>query len=357
MPKSPTKSCKSTQQRATDPHLTIALDVMGGDFGPSVTLSSASLALSEHPNLNLLLVGQQTVIEPWLQQQPANYQQRCKILHAEQVVEMDERPVSALRTKRQSSMRKALEAVAAGNAAACVSAGNTGALMAMSKLILKTLPGIERPALITALPTMDGGRLHMLDLGANVDCDSETLFQFALMGSAMTQVVENIEAPRVALLNIGEEEIKGNDQIKQTAQLLQQCEDINYSGYIEGNAIFAGQADVVVCDGFVGNICLKTCEGLTSLMLAKMFPGRNLPRWKKWLIGLIFPGVVTLKKAMNPDQYNGASLLGLRGIVVKSHGNADVGAMASAISEAVLEVERQVPDRIADMLKSALLGN
>lgn len=330
---------------------------MGGDYGPSVTLSSASQALSEHPNLQFLLVGQQTVIEPWLKSQPESIQQRCQLRHAEQVVQMDERPVSALRTKRQSSMRLALEAVAAGEASACVSAGNTGALMAMSKLILKTLPGIERPALITALPTMDGGRLHMLDLGANVDCDSETLFQFALMGSAMTQVVENIPQPRVALLNIGEEEIKGNDQIKQTAQLLQSCDDLNYCGYIEGNAIFTGQADVVVCDGFVGNICLKTCEGLTNLILTSLFPKRHLPKWKKWLIGLMFPGVVKLKKAMNPDQYNGASLLGLRGIVVKSHGNADVGAMTAAISEAVLEVERQVPKRIADMLESALLGN
>ena len=230
---------------------------MGGDFGPSVTLSAANKALSTHPELKLILVGHQSVITPWLQQQSPDFQSRCQLLHASQTVEMCERPVSALRNKRDSSMRLALNAVAEDKAQACVSAGNTGALMAMSKLILKTLPGIERPALITALPTIDGGKLHMLDLGANIDCDSETLFQFAVMGAAMAQVVENIPKPKVALLNIGEEDIKGNDQIKQTAALLQTCSDINYIGYIEGNSLFKGQADVVVCDGFVGQYLLK----------------------------------------------------------------------------------------------------
>ncbi|MCM2679853.1 phosphate acyltransferase PlsX [Echinimonas agarilytica] len=337
-------------------NLTVALDVMGGDFGPSITLSAASQALSLYPNLYLLLVGQSDTIQSWLYSQSSDIQKRCSVIHSEQVIEMDERPVSALRNKRQSSMRLALDAVANGQAQACVSAGNTGALMAISRMVLKMLPGIERPALIAALPTLNGGRVHMLDLGANVDCDSDTLFQFALMGSAMTRVVEGISRPRVALLNIGEEEIKGNDQIKQTAQLLHNSGDINYTGYIEGNALFTGQADVVVCDGFVGNICLKTCEGLTSLLLSRLFSAQRTPAWKKWLIRKVFPEVIKLKDAMNPDQYNGASLLGLRGIVVKSHGNADENAMATAIGEAVIEIERQVPERIADTLESALMG-
>ena len=338
------------------PNLTVALDVMGGDYGPSITLAASLLALSQHPSLNLILVGSPNAISDWHSSLIPEFATRVRLVAAEQVVEMDERPVSALRNKRQSSMRLALEEVAEGRAQACVSAGNTGALMAMSKLVLKMLPGIERPALITALPTVSGGKLHMLDLGANVDCDSETLFQFALMGSAMTQVVEGIDQPRVALLNIGEEEIKGNDQIKQTALLLQSCDDINYTGFIEGNALFADQADVIVCDGFVGNICLKTCEGLSSLLLAKLFTGKNTPSWKKWLIKRLFPQAANLKAAMNPDQYNGASLLGLRGIVVKSHGNARAEALATAISEAVIEIERQVPRRIADLLETAQIA-
>ena len=329
---------------------------MGGDHGPSVTLAAASLALSQHPSLHLLLIGNQTVIDNWMTSLPSELASRTQAIHAEQRVEMDERPVSALRNKRQSSMRLALEEVAAGRAQACVSAGNTGALMAMSKRVLKMLPGIERPALITALPTASGGRLHMLDLGANVDCDANTLFQFALMGSAMTQVVEGIDKPRVALLNIGEEEIKGNEQIKQTAQLLQACSAINYSGYIEGHRLFSDAADVVVCDGFVGNICLKTCEGLTQLLMSRLFSGQPLASWKKWLLKLVLPEAGKLKAAMNPDQYNGASLLGLRGIVVKSHGNARVAAMVCAIGEAVIEIQRQVPQRIADLLETAQIA-
>lgn len=334
-------------------NLTLALDVMGGDHGPSITLEAALKALSQHPTLHILLVGSPAVIQPWLSLLPPVLAARASLVVAEQVVEMDERPVNAIRHKRHSSMRLALEEVAAGRAQACVSAGNTGALMAMSKLVIKMLPGIERPALISALPTISGGRLHMLDLGANIDCDSETLFQFALMGSAMTQVVDAIDHPRVALLNIGEEEIKGNDQIKQTAQLLQSCDDINYTGFIEGNALFTEQADVVVCDGFVGNVCLKTCEGLTSLLLTKLFAGQTAPRWKRWLVKKLFPEIARLKEAMNPDQYNGASLLGLRGIVVKSHGNAGVDALATAIHEAVIEIQRQVPKRIAELLETA----
>ncbi|GAA5214845.1 phosphate acyltransferase PlsX [Corallincola platygyrae] len=337
-------------------HLTLALDAMGGDHGPSITVPAAVQALQSHPNLHIQLFGQEQKLSYALNQiSLGDLEDRIQIVHAPDVVDMRDKPSYALRHRRESSMRLALNAVSDGAADACVSAGNTGALMSMAKFVLKTLPGIERPALVAALPTQVGKKVHMLDLGANINCDSETLFQFAQMGHVLVQQVEGIERPRVALLNIGEEETKGNDQIKQTAQLLQECDDIHFVGYIEGRDIFTGNVDVVVCDGFVGNVCLKTCEGVSEFII-KEFKQRFKPKgWMRLILPFVLPTLSRMMKGMNPDQYNGASLLGLRGIVVKSHGNADLKAFRHAIDEAVIEMERQVPKRIKDQLEAALL--
>jgi glycerol-3-phosphate acyltransferase PlsX len=329
---------------------------MGGDHGPSVTVPAAVQALRIYPNLKIQLFGLEQELLPLISKNlDDDLLSRISVHHAEDAVSMSDKPSYALRHRRNSSMRLALNAVADGAADACVSAGNTGALMSMAKFAIKTLPGIERPALVSALPSEEGGRVHMLDLGANINCDSETLFQFALMGHVLAQQVEHIAHPRVALLNIGEEEIKGNDQIKQTAQLLAECEDINFVGYIEGRDIFTGKIDVVVCDGFVGNVCLKTCEGLSEFII-KEFKRRLKPKgWMKYVLPFILPALSKMLKGLNPDQYNGASLIGLRGIVVKSHGNADLKTFLCAIDEAVVEMERQVPKRIKDQLEAALL--
>jgi glycerol-3-phosphate acyltransferase PlsX len=256
----------------------------------------------------------------------------------------------ALRNKKDSSMRRALEAVRDGTAQACVSAGNTGALMALARYIVKMIPGIDRPAIITAIPTETGHTL-MLDLGANVDCDSEALFQFGIMGSVLSQAVDQVPQPRVGLLNIGEEEIKGNDQVKQASHLLQNSPFINYIGFIEGNDIFAGKCDVVVTDGFTGNNVLKASEGIVRLLAFKLRAvfQRN---WLNKLVGLlILPILKSFKREIDPDQYNGATLIGLKGIVIKSHGAASVQATVCAIEEAIKEVEMDIPRKIAQQVE------
>ncbi|MBY6188597.1 phosphate acyltransferase PlsX [Marinobacter hydrocarbonoclasticus] len=336
-------------------NLTLALDAMGGDHGPHITVPAALQALALYPQLTIILVGDRIAIGEQLRRHHRTESSRLQLLHAEQVVSMSDRPLHALRNRRKSSMRLALELVHEGKADACVSAGNTGALMAMAKVVLKTLPGIDRPALTTALPTTTGDPVYMLDLGANVVCDSETLFQFAVMGSVLAECVGNRRRPRLALLNVGAEEIKGNDQVQQAAQLLQATPQLNYRGFIEGDGIYTGAVDVIVCDGFVGNVTLKTTEGIARLLVQQMrqaMEGNLLAR----VLGLLLKGrLKQLYKQMNPDQYNGATLLGLRGIVVKSHGNADKAAFLRAIEEAVLEVQRQVPGRIKSRLESVLM--
>ncbi len=328
---------------------------MGGDFGPHVTVPAALQALSHYPHLNIVLVGDRIAVGEQLRRHNATESPRLQLLHAEQVVPMTERPVQALRTRRQSSMRLALDLVRDGQADACVSAGNTGALMAMAKVVLRTLPGIDRPALVATLPTTNNRPVYLLDLGANVVCDSETLFQFAVMGSVLAERVGRRKRPKLALLNVGSEEIKGNDQVQQAAQLLQATPQLNYTGFIEGDGIFTGEVDVIVCDGFVGNVTLKTTEGIARLLLDQLrqsVKGSVLAQCLAWLLK---GRLRKLNQQMNPDQYNGASLLGLRGIVVKSHGNADQTAFLRAIEEAMVEVERQVPGRIKDRLESVLL--
>jgi phosphate acyltransferase len=335
----------------------IALDMMGGDYGPRSSIPAAIRAVDRFPYVHLFLCGHSQSIHTSLKKHNALAHPRITVVHSEQVVNQDERPDLALRRKKQSSMRKALELVEEGKADACVSAGNTGALLAMARYVLKTIPLIKRPALISSLPTYEDDKVLLLDLGANIHNCSDTLFQFAVMGSVMAEEVEGIERPRVALLNVGEEEVKGADHLKLTAEKLMRCEHINYVGFAEGNDIFAGKADVIVCDGFVGNVALKTIEGVAKLIISKLRALSDKSIFSKIMIGVLMPGIRKLFSKMNPDQYNGASLVGLRGIVVKSHGNASERAFYSAIKEAVKESQRQVPHKIKDKVELMLQAN
>ena len=277
---------------------------------------------------------------------------RLRIQHASEIVGMTELPPKALRKKKDSSMRVAINLVKSGEADAVVSAGNTGALMATARFVLKTLPGIDRPAIISAIPSI-GGHTHMLDLGANAECTTEQLFQFAVMGSVMANAVHGIEHPRVGLLNIGTEEIKGNEQLQEAARLLSSSQ-MNYIGFVEGDDVYLGEVDVVVCDGFVGNVALKTSEGVAKLlghMMKEEFT-RNLFTQASALAAK--PVLNALKQRMDPRKYNGASLLGLQGIVLKSHGGADEVAFQHAIETAITEVDKQVPSKISHLLAEVL---
>lgn len=325
--------------------ITLAVDVMGGDHGPAVTVPASLQVLAEHPDLQLFLVGDESLIQPLLSRVPAAQRARITVTHTTEFVTMDDKVATALRIKKQSSMRLAINAVRDGQAQACVSAGNTGALMAVSRFVLKTHADIDRPAIMTALPTQTG-HVHMLDLGANVDSGPEHLLQFAQMGALVAEALDGHARPRVGLLNIGEEEIKGNDLIKQTNELLR-ASGLNYIGYVEGDGIFRGEADVVVCDGFVGNIALKSSEGVAKMMagMIKEEIGRSL--LNKVFGALALPIWRGLKQRMDPGRYNGASLVGLTGIVVKSHGSADAASFAQALRVAILEVEKDVPALIA----------
>ncbi|BDM64605.1 phosphate acyltransferase [Shewanella sp. NFH-SH190041] len=336
-------------------NLTLALDVMGGDHGPHVTVPAALQALAIHSCLNLILVGDKAKISPLLQSASPSQLSRIDIIHTTEVVQMSDRPVYALRRCKNSSMRLAIELVRDGKADACVSAGNTGALMAMAKVLLKTLPGVDRPALVSCLPSSKNRPVYFLDLGANVACDAEALFQFAVMGSALYEAVEKVERPRVALLNVGIEEMKGNDQVQHAAQYLQDTPQLNYTGFIEGDEIYTGNVDVIVCDGFVGNITLKTSEGIARLLVHQLKKGLTQGFLIRLLARLIAPGIQKVLNQMNPDHYNGASLIGLRGIVVKSHGNADQEAFLQAVNLAVTEAQRRLPEMIKDRLESILL--
>jgi glycerol-3-phosphate acyltransferase PlsX len=294
---------------------------MGGDFGPDVVVPAALQAATAYPDVNFILVGDEAVLAAAAKKTGMANNPRIRIQHASQKVEMDELPSNALRNKKDSSMRVALDLVKAGDADACVSAGNTGALMATSRFVLKMLPGIDRPAICTSLPSASS-HTWVLDLGANVDCDAKHLFQFALMGSVLASAVDGNANPSVGLLNVGEEEIKGNEAVKRAAQLLADG-PMNYAGFAEGDDIYLGNFDVIVCDGFVGNIAL-----------------------------IAMPVLKAFRSRIDPRHYNGASLLGLRGIVIKSHGGADALAFANAIKVAILEVRESVPERITAQLQS-----
>lgn len=334
---------------------TIAIDAMGGDIGPSVTVPAALHVLQKQPHVKLILVGDEGELQAELAKYHPAKSDQIIIQHASQKVEMNESPSIALRTKKDSSMRIAINLVKEGEAQACVSAGNTGALMATAKFVLKTISGIDRPAISTVLPTMKKGKkVRVLDLGANVDSHAEHLFQFAVMGSVLSATVENMKRPTVGLLNIGTEDIKGNEQVKKVAQMLSETADINYIGYIEGDDIYKGVADVVVCDGFVGNVALKVTEGVVKLVsyYTKEAFSRN---WLTRLSGLAALHVFkSLRKQLDPSRYNGASLVGLQGIVIKSHGSANIIAFANAIKEAILEVKNDIPQQIRDQITDFL---
>ncbi len=323
--------------------ITIALDAMGGDHGARVVVPAALDFLGRDRECRLILVGREEVIRQYLP--GGSLPDRLSLHHASQEVAMDELPSRALRGKKDSSMRVAIDLVKQGRAAACVSAGNTGALMATARFVLKTLPHVDRPAIITALPAING-RTWVLDLGANVDCQAQHLFQFAVMGAELVSALEGIVRPTVGLLNIGQEEIKGNEQVKEAHELLGASE-LNYLGYVEGDDIYLRDGlDIVVTDGFVGNVALKNTEGVAKLIrhfMAVEFK-RNLLTKLSGLIAL--PVLRALRRRIDPRRYNGASLLGLRGIVVKSHGGADVLAFENAIAIAKKEVLADVAQRI-----------
>jgi phosphate acyltransferase len=328
--------------------VTVAIDCMGGDHGTHVTVPAALAFLERDPRSSFILVGQQDRLESELARCHASPGPRLKIQHASEIVEMDEQPAVALRGKKDSSMRVAIDLLKSGAAQACVSAGNTGALMAISRFVLKTLPGIDRPAIATILPTLKG-HAYVLDLGANVDCTAEHLLQFGIMGSELVASVEHKDRPSVGLLNIGEEDIKGNEVVKRAAELLRQS-SLNFYGNIEGDDIYKGTTDVVVCDGFVGNVALKTSEGLVQMLATYLREEFNRSIFTK-LAGLVaMPVINAFKKRVDHRRYNGASLLGLRGIVIKSHGSADAYAFGFAISHAVEEVRTGVLGHITDRM-------
>ncbi|MDI3326241.1 phosphate acyltransferase PlsX [Pontibacterium granulatum] len=326
-------------------YYTIAVDAMGGDFGPRVTVPSSIQALSRHPRLTIQLIGHQDEIHSYIRKIKPEVANRLDVIHTDEVIGMDVKPSMALRHGKGSSMHLALKQVSEQQADACVSAGNTGALMVLGRFVLKTLPGIDRPAIISAVPTLTG-HSYMLDLGANVDCAAEHLLQFAIMGSVMTQAVDQIEAPTVGLLNVGQEEIKGNEQVKLASRLISEHGELNYIGYIEGDDIFRGRADVVVCDGFVGNIALKGSEGLANLIRHKVRASFRKGIYRRFLGLLAGPVLAELNRQMDPSRRNGASLLGLQGIVVKSHGGANKKCFGYALDQAVAEIEMDLPSRI-----------
>jgi len=333
------------------PQITIAVDAMGGDHGLPVTIPATIQFLSQASSVNCLLVGDESAIGRALEsQKPATaISSRIELVHASEVVGMDEAIAVALRGKKDSSMRRSIECVRDARAQACVSAGNTGALMALSRMVLKTMEGIDRPAIAAQMPNVRGGATMMLDLGANVDCTAEHLLQFAIMGAALSSALDQSRHPLIGLLNIGEEVIKGNDVVKQAGELLRSS-GLNFIGNVEGKDIFSGTVDVVVCDGFVGNVALKTSEGLASMLAQTLREeyGRGLVSRLAALVSL--PVIQRIRRRMDHRRYNGASLVGLRGIVFKSHGSADELAFQTALARAAHAVERNLIHQIAQAL-------
>lgn len=330
----------------------LALDAMSGDHGLEMVVDAALLSLVEHPSLRLVLVGDEAALQRALKQRGRAIDARLSVQHASEVVGMDEAPSKAVRGKKDSSMRVAINLVKSGRAQAAVSAGNTGALMATAMFVLKTLPGVDRPAIISAIPSLNG-HVHMLDLGANAACTAPQLVQFAVMGSALVTAVHGIERPSVALLNIGEEEIKGNGVIKEAARRLQSS-TLNYVGFVEGDGVFLKDVDVVVCDGFTGNIALKTGEGVAKLIKHFMQEEFTRSALNKLAALAAMPALKALGRRMDPRNYNGASFVGLNGIVIKSHGSADAHAFATAISVARREVEQDVLTRISRLMADSI---
>jgi glycerol-3-phosphate acyltransferase PlsX len=335
---------------------TIALDAMGGDKGARIVVPAAIKALKKHPDLSIILVGDERRLKAITKKHLGRFGARLRIHHAAEVVGMDEPPSQALRNKKDSSMRVSINLVKSEEAQACVSAGNTGALMATARFVLKTLPGINRPAIVSAFPTSDKTKVvHFLDLGANVDSSAEHLFQFAVMGSILASVVSNVSSPKVGLLNVGQEEIKGNEQVRKAAELFSSSDSINYYGFVEGNHLFDHTVDVIVCDGFVGNIALKATEGVAKLIRHYMKEVLKHNWFARICAVFAMPIFMAFRKRINPDRYNGASLLGLNGIVIKSHGGTSVLGFLNAIETALLEIDDNIPQKIREKVGSILV--
>ncbi|MED5502654.1 MAG: phosphate acyltransferase PlsX [Pseudomonadota bacterium] len=336
--------------------ITIALDMMSGDHGLESSVPAALKSLSKHQELNLILVGDKDKISKILKDSDIKkYSGRLRINHTNEFIRMDDEVLNAIRYKKNSSMRLSINLVKDTTAHACVSAGNTGALMALSKIILKTMDGIDRPAICTALPTKND-LMHMLDLGANIECSEKHLFQFAIMGSALVQSLEINDRPKIGLLNIGSEEFKGNEIIRNASNLIDNS-PLNYCGYVEGDDIFSGNYDVVVTDGFAGNIALKSIEGVANVIkhFIKGEFSRNILTKLSALI--CYPVMKAVKKKVDPRRYNGASLLGLNGIVVKSHGGADSFAFHRAIETAYYEARNNIQEKIRSYIESKIIND
>ena len=332
----------------------ISLDAMGGDHGLSVVVPAALEAVKKHDDIVLTLVGDQQKIKQHLKDSNSSSNEKICIHHATQVVTMDEPPAQALRGKKDSSMRIAINLIKEGHVDAAVSAGNTGALMATSRFVLRMISGVDRPAICSSIPSINGGHTHLLDLGANVDCKAENLYQFAVMGSILAEAIDSNPSPKVALLNIGQEAIKGNEQVKASNELLKKAKNLNYIGYVEGDGIFHDDVDVVVCDGFVGNTALKTMEGAARMLTAELKNEYTRTIFSKVAALFSLSILNRFRKKFDPRHYNGASLLGLRGIVIKSHGGMDSVGFANAISIARSEVINKVPETISKQLETVL---
>jgi glycerol-3-phosphate acyltransferase PlsX len=326
--------------------LTLAVDAMSGDHGAAVAVPAALDVLTSMPDLRMIIVGRGDVVRPLLAGADPG---RCTLVEASEVVGMDERPQDALRRKKDSSMRVAINLVKRGEAAACISAGNTGALLATARFVLGMVPGIDRPAIVSAVPAAHGHTV-MLDLGANPDCTADHLVQFAVMGSVIAADLHGIDRPRVALLNIGEEDIKGTDEIRAAHKRLAGA-PINYRGFVEGDDIFSGDVDVVVTDGFTGNVALKTMEGLARFIGSVMREEFTAGPWRKIGALAATPALNGIKARLDPRAYNGASMVGLAGVVIKSHGGADRAAFGSAVRVAITEARNGVPDQIAGLME------
>ena len=330
----------------------ISLDAMGGDHGPSVIVPAALRSLESHSGLELILVGKKDILERELSKSSSPSKDRISIHHASECIEMDDSPSKVLRNKQDSSMRVAINLVKDNVAQACVSAGNTGALMATARFVLKTISGIDRPAIIATIPSIHG-HTHVLDLGANVDSSAEHLFQFAVMGDELVRSIENIDRPKIGLLNIGEEEIKGIEQVKQASKLLSNSH-LNFIGYVEGDHLCTGEVDVVVTDGFAGNVALKATEGVAKMISHTLKQAFAKTLLTKLASIVAYPVLKAVKNHIDPRLYNGASLLGLKGIVIKSHGSADEIAFAHAIHIASLEIQKAVPLQISNRVESII---
>jgi len=324
---------------------------MGGDHGPHVTVPAALDFQARLDDVQIVLVGRGDALESELKARGVAPGPRLRVQAASQSVAMDEGPVQALRFKKDSSMRVAINLVKSGEANACVSAGNTGALMAISRFVLKTLPGIDRPAIATVLPNMKRTNTYVLDLGANVDCSAENLLQFGIMGAMLVAAVEHKERPTVGLLNIGVEDIKGNETVKEAAELLR-ASGLNFIGNVEGDDIYKGSVDVVVCDGFVGNVALKASEGVAQMLISTLREEFKRNALTRLAAAVAMPVLKAFGRRMDHRRYNGASLLGLKGIVIKSHGSADAYSFGQALGRAVEEVRNDVPTRIERRLQT-----